>query len=237
MHKVDVPINYRPNLTYFFRNDRKRWHLEYDLPHIEKIRMILTLPKDTPARSVRVIADEKASDLSKGLLTEKEFLKISSLAGEGLSLADGLQKYLALTALTKSARVQYSDRAKIPMVFSYFMSAESFKEAKRLIESPKDEGQDKNTVGGADEASTSAKSKRNLSGQRMKEKALINGCREIGHSFTHFHQIKEEHIFAYRSFLLMQVDKRKKFESEIRSKMFSASESEKKRLMQERASQ
>ena len=59
MNKIDVPFNYRPNLTYFFRNDRNRWQLEYDLPAVAKIRMILTLPKDTSARSVKKIADEK----------------------------------------------------------------------------------------------------------------------------------------------------------------------------------
>lgn len=215
MNQIEVPINYRPNLTYFFRNDRQRWQLEYDLPHIEKVRMILTLPKNTSARSVKGIADQKTSDLNKGILTEREFNKLSSLKG-GLSIAEGLQKYLALTALTKGARVQAADKTLIPRVFSYFMSASAFKEAKQLIEGQKPPYRP--------------------SVLKMKEKALVNGCKEIGLSFSHFNQIEEKHILEYRGFLLMEVEKRKVFEKEMRSKLFNALDSEKQQLWRERAS-
>ena len=73
---------------------------------------------------------------------------------------------------------QGRDRSKIPMVFSYFMSPESFKEAKCLIERPKVDHEGKSEVEDADKAAASTKSKRNLSGQRMKEKAFLNGSRE-----------------------------------------------------------
>lgn len=227
MNKVDVPINYRPNLTYFFRNDRKRWQLEYELPHAEKIKMILTLPKDTTERSVKRISEEKASDLNKGLLTDKEFLKISFIDG-GLSLAEGLSKYLALTALTKSRRAQCSDRTRVPYVFSYFMSADAFKEAKLLIDGPKE-----NEI--KDEQEMNKACRINSWVQHMKDKAIINGCKEIGFQFTHFSQIKEEHVIQYRNFLLMEIESRKNFEKEMRSKWLNASDLERKQLLAQKA--
>lgn len=214
VYTVEVPMNYRPNLTYFFRNDRQRWQLEFDLPHAEKIRMILTLPKATASKSIKRIAEEKTSDLNKGILTEKEFSKISLLV-QGLSIAEGLHKYLGLTALSKGQRSQCSDRNRVPLVFSYFMSANSFKEAKLLIE-----GSERSLYSGV---------------QHMKEKAIINGCKEIGFKFTHFSQIKEEHIIQYRNFLLMEIEARKNFEKELRSKWLKASDLEKKQLLAEKA--
>lgn len=121
MNKIEVPLNYRPNLIFFFRNDRNRWQLEYDLPAAKKVRMIMTLPKETSARSVKKIAEEKTSDLNKGLLTEKEYSKISELEA-GLTIAEGLQKYLVLSALGKGNKTKFIDRTRVPRVFSYFMN-------------------------------------------------------------------------------------------------------------------
>ena len=243
MHKVDVPINYRPNLTYFFRNDRKRWQLEYDLPHTEKIRMILTLPKDTSARSVEKIAYLKSTDLSKGHLTDKEFARLSESNGSGLLIAEGLQTYLALAALEKGARAQDGDRTLVPRVFSYFMSADAFKEAKLLIDGPEDEGEEsteqteESPLGDSktERASGVVRRKWAASGKKRREQAIENGCKDLGCSFTHFHQIEEKHVFAYRSYLLLEIEKRKKFDGDVRAKMFSASAEEKKLLMEQRA--
>lgn len=230
MHKVEVPINYRPNLTYFYRNDRKRWQLEYDLPHEKKVRMILTLPKETADRSVRTIADEKNSDLIKGLLTEKEFQRIAALTGSGLSISEGIQKYLALTALEKGRRAQIADRTLVVRVFSYFMSTEMFLEAKRMIE-------DKAGAALSDQPKRVAQQIRAVfvAGENMKAKALKRDCGAIGNSFTHFREIEEKHIFEYRTFLLAEVEKRKAFESAMRPKLFNATEAEVRQLMRERA--
>jgi len=226
VNKVEVPINYRPNLTYFFRNDRKRWLLEYDLPHDEKIRMILTLPKNTSERSVKKISEEKTSDLNKGLLTDKEYSRIFK-AESGLSIAKGLNKYLALTALGKGSKAQQADRTRVPRVFSYFMSADAFKEAKALIDGSED---DKSK----DESKRPAY-RRNV--KAMKKKAIINGSKEIGFTFTHFRQIEESHIAKYRSFLLTEIEKRKGFEKEMRSKWLKASKTERKQLLIEKSKQ
>lgn len=220
MNKIDVPFNYRPNLTYFFRNDRNRWQLEYDLPAVAKIRMILTLPKDTSARSVKKIADEKSSDLNRGLLTEKEFLRISEVEG-GLTIAEGLKKYLDLTALSKSNKTKCIDRTRVPRVFSYFMSSDAFIEANSLIEAKSERGSIKCDI--------------RPIGFNMKEQAIQNGCKEIGFSFTLFSQIKDEHIIKYRNYLLTEVEARKNFEKEMRAKWFNATDEEKKLLMAERS--
>lgn len=220
MNKIDVPFNYRPNLTYFFRNDRKRWQIEYDLPAAKKIRMILTLPEDTSARSLKKIAEEKTADLNKGLLTDKEFLKISEEEG-GLSIAEGLQKYLVLSALGKSNKTKFIDRSRVPRVFSYFMSVEAFIEANSLIE-------------GVSNQEDKKKKDRSI-GYNMKEQAIQNGCKEIGFSFKLFSQIKEEHVIKYKNYLLAEVETRKKFEKEMRQKWFSATDDEKKCLLAERS--
>lgn len=220
MNKVDVPFNYRPNLIYFFRNDRGRWQLEYDLPALKKIRMTMTLPKDTSPRSIKKIADEKTSDLNRGLLTEKEFLRISDVEG-GLTIAEGLKKYLDLTALGKSNKTKFIDRTRVPRVFSYFMSPEAFIEANSLIE-------------GKSESENGKRENRSV-GFNMKEQAIQNGCKEIGFSFTLFSQIKDEHIIKYRNYLLTEVETRKNFEKEMRSKWFNATDAEKKQLLIEKS--
>ncbi len=220
MNKIDVPLNYRPNLVFFFRNDRSRWQLEYDLPAAKKVRMIMTLPKETSARSVKKIAEEKTSDLNKGLLTEKEFLKISELEA-GLTIAEGLQKYLVLSALGKGNKTKFIDRTRVPRVFSYFMSPASFLEANSLIE------------GNAEDEGLSHHSK--PIGFNMKEQAIQNGCKEIGFSFTYFSQIKDEHVIKYKNYLLTEVEARKRFEKEMRSKWFNATDTEKKQLLAERS--
>lgn len=220
MNQIEVPFNYRPNLIYFFRNDRSRWQLEYDLPVATKVRMIMTLPKDTSSRSIKKIAEEKTSDLNKGLLNEKEFQRISEVQG-GLTIAEGLQKYLVLTALGKSNKTRFIDRTRVPRVFSYFMSPEAFIEANSLIE--RSSGQEND------------KEKEKSIGYNMKEQAIQNGCKEIGFSFTLFSQIKDEHIIKYKSYLLTEVETRKNFEKEMRAKWFNATDEEKKQLMAEKS--
>ncbi len=218
MHKVDVPINFRPNVTFFFRKDRKRWIVEYDLPHSKKPRMLLTLPSGTTERQVKRVSSEKSADLIQGMLTEKEYKKYSSLS-QGVSIAKGLKEYLSLTSVNKSERIRNEDRTHVPRSFSYFMSKESFKEAKELIE-----GKEKDL------------NPRRFCYQHMKEKAMEEGLRDIGFSFTHFSQIKEEHILNYRGYLLSEVEKRKSFEKELRPRFQVANSEEKKQLERERKS-
>ncbi len=219
MHKIEVPLNYRPNITSFFRNDRKRWQLEYDLPSVKKIRMTWTLPEDTSSRSMNRILDGKSSDLSRGLLTDKEFNRLLEDQG-GISIAEGLKKYLDLTALGKGSRAQGTDRTRVPRVFSYFMSSEAFLNANALIEG-KSESENESGV--------------KPIGYNMKEFAIQNGCKQIGFEFTRLSEIKEEHVLKYRTYLLAEVEKRKGFEKEMRSKWFNASAEERKELIAEKA--
>lgn len=243
MHTVNVPINYRPNLTCFFRNDRKRWQLEYDLPHEKKIRMVLTLPKETSEKSANKIGDLKSTDLAKGQLTDKEHARLNESSGNGLLIADGLQNYLAISALEKTVRVQDSDRTFVTRVFSYFMSAEAFKRAKLLIDGPTDGIEDESKRSKKllkedftlDKSVGAATRKWAPSGRHMREFSIEFGTRDFGYKFTHFHEIEEKHIFAFRNHLLLEIEKRKKFDADMRGKMLSATAEEKKLLMRQRA--
>ena len=86
MHKVRIPINYRPNLTFFYRKERKCWVLEYDIPIDEsEIRTRLSLPKNVQSESqVKEIATRKQSDLVRGILTEKEYQQKVEIVNENI---------------------------------------------------------------------------------------------------------------------------------------------------------
>lgn len=125
MHKVEVPLGYDPQLNLFYREDRKSWIIEYYLPVDDEdkpVKTWRTLPKSTKnKKQATTFADRKTQDLLKGLLSEKEFVRIEgSKNREKLTFDQAIEIFLSLPDAEKLERTKSSEESLLKKGVLFF---------------------------------------------------------------------------------------------------------------------
>lgn len=135
-HKITVPTDYVPKVWPYQLKDN-RWVLEYFLPAKDKeIRTSLTLKAGTTENKARTLAKRKESDLAKGLLTEKEWEKLSrtSSLGDNWTIDQAVSEYISITKIYKSPRQQEKEITEIPRHFKFFQDHFKLTEIHQITE-------------------------------------------------------------------------------------------------------
>ena len=137
LHKISVPIGFTPSVWCFWRGDRSRWIIEYFLPSEDKIKIILTLPRNTTETKAKSFAKRKESDLAKGLLTNKEYLKLSkkNSSGEDWTISQAVKEYTSTTAIYKSPKQREKEVTEVPCRFKFFEKNFKIKMIQQITES------------------------------------------------------------------------------------------------------
>lgn len=137
MHKIQLPITYRPNITTFYRKERKSWVMEYNIPtEGNEIRTRLTLPKSIQTqKQVNDAVNNKRSDLTKGILSEKEFIRfIESKNVQIQSFDKAIQTFLSLPDCEKTEGTKKKEARILRINLKFFEESFNITEVHRVKE-------------------------------------------------------------------------------------------------------
>ncbi|MBL6988673.1 MAG: tyrosine-type recombinase/integrase [Bacteriovoracaceae bacterium] len=121
IYEIEVQLDYNPKATCFYRKDREKWVVEYNLPASDKIRMALYLSKGTSEKKAKNILRLKTTDLLRGQLTQKEYNKyMARVDKRSLTIDDALKEYMEVTFIGKSPKNRENERSILPKRFAFF---------------------------------------------------------------------------------------------------------------------
>lgn len=122
MIQVEISYEYRPTISLYYFEKRKRWMLDYLLPPDNQRRMTVTLPKHyTRAKAVKA-KEDKFAQLKEGKLTQKEL----ELLPSDLTIDEAIVSYKQNTFLRKSEKTKEHDSSRTRILFSYFKTTFSY---------------------------------------------------------------------------------------------------------------
>ncbi|PIU01002.1 MAG: hypothetical protein COT74_00385 [Bdellovibrionales bacterium CG10_big_fil_rev_8_21_14_0_10_45_34] len=116
MFQVEIAHDYRPKIDLYYREERKRWVLDYFLPPHNQKRISVTLPPHYSRAKALHAKEEKYAQLREGKLTEKEMEHIPRT----LTIDGAIEAYKKITFLHKSDKTKEFDIAQLRKTFEFF---------------------------------------------------------------------------------------------------------------------
>lgn len=217
MHKIEVPLDYKPKFEISFRTGRKRYFITYYLPNCTS-KMSITLPPEVQTReAVEKFKDRKNTDLLKGILTDREYEKYKESHGSKIiSFDEGFKTYLSIDTHLKGKKTHEMDSYCVRKSLKWFEDLTDGK-GKRLVPNLTDMEQDhiikfRNFLLAEAELRKKAEENFKKKSDKIKDPAAFDEMRRLAKSvglsyataetklrrlFTFFNKLKENKILSY----------------------------------------
>ncbi|PIQ61415.1 MAG: hypothetical protein COW00_03920, partial [Bdellovibrio sp. CG12_big_fil_rev_8_21_14_0_65_39_13] len=110
MHKIEIPIDYKPKFEVSYRSGRGRYFLTYFLPKCTS-KVSITLPPEIQTREdAEKFKDRKNTDLLKGILNDREYEKYKASHGNKIiTFEEAFKIYLTIDTHIKGKKTQEAD--------------------------------------------------------------------------------------------------------------------------------
>jgi len=133
MHKIDVPLEYKPKFEISYRSGRQRYFITYLLPNCSS-KISITLPETIQSKEdAEKFKDRKNTDLLKGILNDREYEKFKESHGNKIiSFDEGFETYLSIDTHLKVKKTQEMDSYCVRKSLKWFEDLKDGK-GKRII--------------------------------------------------------------------------------------------------------
>ncbi|MGK5083241.1 tyrosine-type recombinase/integrase [Bdellovibrionota bacterium FG-1] len=115
LNKIDVPMEYIPEVHVYYRKDCDRWYWKYPLPDGSLIQASVAKSEKEALRNAKL----KEADLIRGFFTDTEMEKMQRRAGPGghLTIDLAVDRYLEKTGFEKTGNTKNGEDAMIRTCF------------------------------------------------------------------------------------------------------------------------